>query len=92
MSFSKDLVKVSLLLDQDRAEEARKEFLQLQATESVEYFLIKGRIEQKFQSWGEALNAYHRVLEMEPGNILAKNNLKLIENILNFWNPEMFNP
>jgi len=92
MSFSKDLEKVSMLLDLDRAEEARKEFLQLQATESVEYFLIKGSIEQKFQNWGEAINAYHQVLEKEPENILAKNNLKLIENILNFWNPEMFNP
>ncbi len=92
MSFSKDFEKVSLLLDQDRAEEARKEFLQLPATDSVQYFLIKGKIGQKFQNWGEALNAYHRVLEKEPGNILAKNNLQLIENILNFWNPEMFNP
>jgi len=92
MSFSKDLEKVSLLLDKDSVEEARKEFLQLQASESVEYLLIKGRIEQKFQNWGEALNAYNQVLEKEPENILAKNNLELIENILNFWNPEMFNP
>jgi predicted TPR repeat methyltransferase len=54
--------------------------------------MVKGKLEQKFQNWGKAINAYSKVLELEPENIEARNHLQLIRNILNFWNPEMFNP
>lgn len=89
---NKDLLLVRELLKADKAQEALEHFETLEAVNTVEYFLTKGAIEQKFQKWGEAINAFNRVLELEPENEEAANNLHLIQNILNFWNPEMFNP
>lgn len=80
------------LLKAEKAEEARKEFENLPVQQTVEYLLIKGKIEQKFQKWGDAINTFSRVIELDSQNHDAKNNLQLIHNILNFWNPEMFNP
>ncbi|AHW62258.1 hypothetical protein SAMN05444285_1264 [Draconibacterium orientale] len=80
------------LLKTEKAEQARKLFEELEEQNSVRYFLLKGKIEQKYQNWGEAINAFSRVLDMEPGNTEAINNLHLIKNILNFWNPDLLNP
>lgn len=87
-----DLKRIELLLLNEKALEAKEEFNTLEPRESAAYYLLKGKIEQKFQQWGEALNAYHHVLELEPENREADNNIHFIQNILNFWNPEMFNP
>lgn len=87
--------KLSLVLELIRAEksiEAQKVFDEIVSLESVEYFMVKGKLEQKFQNWGKAINAFSKVVELDPGNIEAQNHLHLIQNILNFWNPEMFNP
>ncbi len=92
MGDSNRLKNIELLLKNDRAIEAKKAFLQLDNENSVEYFLVRGKIEQKFQNWGDAINAFNRALEIDPENSEALNNLQLIRNILNFWNPDMFNP
>ena len=87
--------KLSVVLELIRAEksiEAQKVFTEVVPLETVEYFMVKGKLEQKFQNWGKAINAFSKVVELEPGNIEAQNHLHLIQNILNFWNPEMFNP
>jgi hypothetical protein len=87
--------KLSVVLELIRAEksiEAQKAFNEVVSSETVEYFMVKGKLEQKFQNWGKAINAFSKVVELEPGNIEAQNHLHLIQNILNFWNPEMFNP
>lgn len=89
---SEKFEKLQTLLSSDRAADAREIFNALSEENSAEYFLLKGKIAQKFQQWSEAMNAYHRVLEIESGNMEATNNIHLIQNILNFWNPEMFNP
>ena len=54
--------------------------------------MTKGKLEQKFQNWGDALNAFHKVLDLDNENREAENNIHIIQNIINFWNPEMFNP
>ena len=92
MGDSNRLKNIELLLKNDRAIEAKKAFLQLDNENSVEYFLVRGKIEQKFQNWGDAINAFNQALEIDPENSEAQNNLQLIRNILNFWNPDMFNP
>ncbi|MBK6285774.1 MAG: hypothetical protein IPF54_26655 [Draconibacterium sp.] len=53
--------------------------------------MVSGKLEQKFQNWGKAMNAYSKIIQIEPENIEAKNRIKMIQSILNFWNPEMFN-
>ena len=80
------------LLEQEQTEKAKEEFLKIEPEETSVYWMMKGKLEQKFQNWGEAINAYHKVLEIDDENAEAKNNLHFIQNIINFWNPEMFNP
>lgn len=87
-----ELQKVIVLLQAEKPQEAEDMFLKIQAEETVEYFLTAGKLQQKFQRWGAAINAYSKVIELEPENKTAQTNLDLIKNILNFWSPEMFNP
>jgi len=86
------LTRVLELIRTEKANEAQKIFNEIVPAETAEYYTVKGKLEQKFQNWGKAINAYSKVLELEPENIEARNHLQLIQNILNFWNPEMFNP
>ena len=92
MNKKEELNRVVELIKVEKAVEAKKIFDKIKAEESVEYFMVKGQLKQKFQQWGEAMNAYSKVVDMAPDNEEAKSNLHLIQNILNFWNPEMFNP
>jgi hypothetical protein len=89
---NENLTRVLQLIRAEKAIEAQKVFNEVDPLETVEYFMVKGILEQKFQNWGKAINAFSKAIELEPGNIEAQNHLHLIQNILNFWNPEMFNP
>ncbi|WP_163325210.1 hypothetical protein [Draconibacterium mangrovi] len=80
------------LLRTEKAEQARNLFEKLDEQNTVRYFLLKGNIAQKYQNWGEAINAFNHVLDIDSGNTEAANNLHLIRNILNFWNPDLLNP
>lgn len=92
MNKEEKLNRIIELLDQEQAIEARRIFSDISPDESVEYLMVKGKLNQKFQKWGEAINAYSKVLELDPEHHEAQNNLHLIQNILNFWNPDLFNP
>ena len=92
MTKSEQIKQVNLLLKNEKAVEAREAFKQIPEEESIEYLLLKGKMAQKFQEMGDAMNAYSKVLAIDPENVEAANSLHLIQNILNFWNPEMFNP
>jgi tetratricopeptide (TPR) repeat protein len=92
MTETQKLNAVKILLDTEKAQQAKDVFYDIQPNETVDYYLLKGKIEQKFQNWGEAINAFNRVLDLDPGNSEAENNLHLIQNILNFWNPDLLNP
>lgn len=92
MADRNKLNEVKKLLKAEMADEAKKLFDKLESQETAEYFLLEGAIAQKFQNHGAAINAYNKVLEIDPGNLKAQNNLHLVQNILNFWNPDMYNP
>ena len=92
MNNKSAFAQINYLLSEEKASEAKAEFDKLEKDSSVEYLLTEGKIEQKFQNWSKAINAYNQVLLIDPDNQEAENNLHLIKNILNFWNPEMFNP
>jgi len=89
---NENLNRILELIHNEKAAEAQKVFNEIVPSETVEYLMVKGKLEQKFQNWGKAINAFSKVIELEPDNIEAQNHLRLIQNILNFWNPEMFNP
>lgn len=90
--MNKTLQIVVTLLEQEKTENARQKFLEIEPEQTLDYWMVKGKLEQKFQNWGEAINAFGKVLEIDSENLEAQNNLHIIQNILNFWNPEMFNP
>ena len=87
-----NLSRVLELIQSENSTEALRKFEEIIPSETVEYFMVKGKLEQKFQNWGKAINAYSKVIELEPENQEAKNHLSIIKGILNFWNQEMFNP
>ncbi len=84
-----DVIK---LIEAQKVTEAMNLFTETEAEESVKYYLVKGILEQKFQNWGNAMNAFLKVLEFDPENTEAEHRLHIIQNIINFWNREMFNP
>ena len=55
-------------------------------------FLLRARIQYKMQNWGEAMNDYGSVLEMDPDNREAKYGIEMVKNILGYFTPDMFNP
>jgi len=54
--------------------------------------LLRGRIFYKMQKWGEAMNDYSSVLEIDPENSEAKSGLAMAKSILGYFTPDMFNP
>ena len=80
------------LINAERSNEAQLIFNEIVPDETVDYFMVSGKLNQKFQSWGKAMNAYSKVIQLEPENTEAQNRIRMIQSILNFWNPEMFNP
>jgi tetratricopeptide (TPR) repeat protein len=86
------LEKVKELLRAERAAEAQKLFDEILVAENVDYLLVKGELEQKFQHWGKAYNSFGKVLEIDPLNTEAKIRMEMVEGILNFFSPDQFNP
>ncbi len=92
MRENEQLLLVKKMLATENVEKANEIFQEIVPENNVMYFLVKGLLEQKFQQWGTAINSFQKVLELDPGNIEAKNHIQIIQSILNFWNPETFNP
>lgn len=80
------------LLRAEKAEEALRLFSEIMEVNSVEYLLVRGELEQKFQQWGRAQNSFTRVLEIDPLNQQAQTRIEMIKSILSFFNPDQFNP
>ncbi len=90
--MANNIKQVAFFLQNEEAQMAQEIFNEITPENTVEYWLVKGKLDQKFQRWGDAMNAFLKVLEIDEENEEAQNNLHLIQNIINFWNPEMFNP
>jgi len=58
----------------------------------IQTLLLRGRIHYKMQKWGDAMNDYSSVLELDPDNPEAKSGLEMARNILGYFTPDMFNP
>lgn len=55
-------------------------------------YLFRARIYYKMQKWGDAMNDYCSVLEIDPENQEAKSGIEMAKNILGYFTPDMFNP
>ncbi len=58
----------------------------------VHSLLLRARIYYKIQKWGDAMNDYCSVLEVDPNNQEAKSGIEMAQNILGYFTPDMFNP
>lgn len=58
----------------------------------IELLLLRGRIHYKMQRWGDSMNDYASVLEINPDNAEAKSGLEMAQSILGYFTPDMFNP
>ncbi|MDR0728930.1 MAG: tetratricopeptide repeat protein [Prevotellaceae bacterium] len=56
-----------------------------------EDYYQSGKASQQQQQWGDAINAYKKALELNPGSRAAAA-LEYIYEILQFRNTEMINP
>jgi tetratricopeptide (TPR) repeat protein len=54
--------------------------------------LLRARIHFRMQNWGDAINDFSSVLELDPGNQEAKSGIEMAKNILGYFTPDMFNP
>ena len=54
--------------------------------------LVRGKVNYKQQKWGEAMNDFAAVLEIDPENPEAKSGLQMAKNILGYFTPDLFNP
>lgn len=55
-------------------------------------FLLRGLIYYRMQKWGDAINDFGAVLEIEPDQAEAKSRMEMAKNILGYFTPDMFNP
>ncbi len=58
----------------------------------LELLLLRARIHYKMQKWGDAMNDFAAVLDIDEQNAEAKNGLEMAQNILGYFTPDMFNP
>jgi len=54
--------------------------------------ILNERVLSDPKNWGEAMNDFSSVLELEPDNPEAKSGFEMAQNILGYFTPDMFNP
>lgn len=64
----------------------------LRDNDNVQALNLRGRIYYKMQKWGDAMNDFTTVLEIDPHNQEAKAGREMARNILGYFTPDMFNP
>lgn len=58
----------------------------------AELYYLQGQIFYKQQQWGRAINAFNRVLEIDPNHPDAQSQIDMANSILGYFTPDMFNP
>ncbi len=89
-----DLTEAKQLVEQNELIKALEmlDALILEDTSDFHPLLLRGRIYYKMQKWGDAMNDYSAVLEINPENQEAKSGIVMARSILGYFTPDMFNP
>lgn len=89
-----DISEAKKLFEQNKLNEAIEILNKIISVNSSEVLslLLRARIYYKMQQWGDAMNDYGSVLEIEPENKEAKSGIEMTENILGYFTPDLFNP
>jgi nicotinate-nucleotide adenylyltransferase len=61
-------------------------------TSDPDVFLLRGLIHYRMQKWGDAINDFGAVLEIDSDHAEAKMRMEMAKNILGYFTPDMFNP
>ena len=86
--------EIQRLMDAGKLEQAEAllvEELKESPADAGLHFLL-GQIAYKKQQWGQAINHYRNVLDIDPRYPGAQSQIDLANAILGYFNPEMFNP
>jgi len=86
------LEEIENKLNRGHISEAEEGLEKYQGPRDDKFWMLKGRIVSKQQKWGEAINCFQKVIALNPGNEEAKIQVAMIETILNYRNPELYNP
>ena len=89
-----DFTEASQFFEQNELGKAKEmlDQLILENPTNIQSHLLRGRIFYKMQKWGEAMNDYNSVLEIEPKNAEANSGIEMARSILGYFTPDMFNP
>ena len=79
-------------LDQNLPESALAILEKLAGANNGEAIFLKGEIYFKLQMWGDALNQFSLYLDQFPSDTKAESYCILIQNILGFYNKDLYNP
>ncbi len=60
--------------------------------DDIDARFLRGKIYCKREEWGRAINQFQRVLEEDPDYPEAKEQIEMINSILGYFTPDMFNP
>lgn len=89
-----DITEVKQLFEQNelnKAIEILNDIISVNSSE-IQSLLLRARIYYKMQKWGDAMNDYCSVLEIDPDNQEAKSGIEMAKSILGYFTPDMFNP
>lgn len=63
-----------------------------QNPDDVMALLLRARVSYRMQKWGDAINDFASVLDIDANNQEAKSGMEMAQNILGYFTPDMFNP
>ncbi|WP_423127464.1 hypothetical protein [Gaoshiqia sp. Z1-71] len=92
--MNKSLEEAARLIDANRLDEAKQLIAglpELQEDAADCQFLL-GKIACRKQEWGMAVNHFNRTLAIDPEYPSAQAQIDMVNDILGYYTPDMFNP
>lgn len=88
------ITEIEKLIEANRLEEALEilDSIQTDSSGTIKVHLLKSQIYQKKADWAGVINECNTILEIDPKNIEARSGVTMAQNILGFFNPDLFNP
>jgi len=79
-------------LSRNKTEEALSILDEISIQGNSDAIFLKGEIYFKLQQWGASLNHFSMYLEAFPSDKKAESYCAMIQNILGFYNKDLYNP
>jgi hypothetical protein len=86
------LIKAEKMIYSNDLEECENLLSGIEGDTMPGFWFLKGLLKQKTHHWGEAINCFNKCLDLDPAHNKAAAGIEICRNILNFWNPSLYNP